>query len=104
MKKELCDWCKKPMENSLNKIDKIQVHVKCKKSYVNEKEKTNLWKCPLCNKGIDYVRVISNCWQKATLKEGTNQIDEYSEVKDIFDTTLIECPECNEDITKYIEE
>ena len=42
MKKELCDWCKKPMENSLNKIDKIQVHVKCKKSYVNEKEKTNL--------------------------------------------------------------
>ena len=92
------------MENSLNKIDKIQVHVKCKKSYVNEKDKTNLWKCAIYNKEIDYARVISNCWQKATLKKGTNQTDEYSEVKDIFDTTLIECPECNEDITKYIEE
>ena len=57
-------------------------------------------KCPKCKKEIEYVNVISTCWQKAELKG--NEIVDYGEVKDIEKLLFIECPECQAKITKYI--
>ena len=59
-------------------------------------------KCPKCNKEIEYVNVISKCWQKAQL-EG-NKITNYGSVEEVSDTQFIECPECLEKITKYIKQ
>lgn len=57
-------------------------------------------KCPKCEKEIEEVNVISSCWQKATLRG--NKIDEYGSVEDILDTIKIECPECLENISKFV--
>jgi hypothetical protein len=61
-------------------------------------------KCPKCKKEIEEVNVIGECWQVATLEEGTNIIEEYGEVEDILKTIRIECPECQKDITKHVKE
>jgi len=58
-------------------------------------------KCPECKKEIDHVRVYSECLQIGAL-EG-NKITDYGLVEEILETQGIECPECNEDITKYVE-
>ena len=61
-------------------------------------------KCPECKKEISYVRVYSECWQKGHLKE--NRIEKYSPVNTEnigYDITGIGCPECGEDIGKYID-
>ena len=56
--------------------------------------------CPKCKKEIEYVNVISNCWQKAELKG--NKIIKYGSVQAVLDTQFIECPECLKEITEYI--
>jgi len=60
-------------------------------------------KCPKCKKEIERVNVYSECRQTAWLKG--NKIDTYDSVEEVLDTTTgIECPECGEDIKKYIKE
>jgi len=59
-------------------------------------------KCQKCKKEIEFVWVISRCQQKGWLKD--NKIDEYDSVDEILDTIIIECPECGNDIKKYIKE
>lgn len=65
-------------------------------------KQTKIFKCPKCGKEITSVNVISNCWQKAEL-EG-NKIVDWGSLEDILDTLFIECPECQAQITKHIEQ
>lgn len=61
--------------------------------------------CPnkKCKKLLTRVRVYSECWQLATLKKGTNEIENYGRVKEITETTGIECPDCGADLIKKID-
>lgn len=59
-------------------------------------------KCPLCNKEINRVNIICECWLKGDL-EGNNIIS-YGSVEEIMDTKLIECPKCSGNITNYVKE
>jgi len=58
--------------------------------------------CPKCNKKIEFVWVISKCQQRGWLKG--NNIDIYDSVDEILEPLIIECPECGNDIQKYIKE
>ena len=64
-------------------------------------------KCPKCKKELEYVNVLSRCWQKGYLKETKDdfigEIDDYV-FMEITETTDLECPECFEYITKFIRE
>lgn len=68
--------------------------------YRNKIMKSTKFKCPKCKKEIEYVNVVSNCWQKVQL-EGNKLID-YGSVQEVLDTQFIECPKCQAKITKYI--
>ena len=59
-------------------------------------------KCPKCKKEIEYVNVISKCWQKAQLEN--NKIIDYGSVQEVLDVQFIECPECLEKITEHIKQ
>lgn len=61
-------------------------------------------KCPKCNKEIDKVVVVSECWQYGRLKDDSNEIIDYGSVESIDITLHIDCPECLKDIRKYLEE
>lgn len=58
-------------------------------------------KCPKCKKEIDRVWIISECHQQGLL-EG-NEVVEYIDLA-VEGTLYIQCPECQEKITRYIEE
>ena len=55
--------------------------------------------CPKCNKEIREVYVTSECWQKATVKDG--KIVDYGTVEEILDTLKIEHADddCSADLT-----
>ncbi len=63
--------------------------------------------CPKCNKKIETVFVISNYTQKCGLggKKG-NELVDYQEVHSdpIGATNAIICPECDKDISEFVEE
>ena len=59
-------------------------------------------KCPICKKEITTVGIITQNWQKGTLKE--NKIVGYGILEYIDDSMMIECPECFGDITDAVEE
>jgi len=59
-------------------------------------------KCPKCKKEIDEVNVISECWQKAEIDKG--KVFNYGSIEEILETKKVECPECYEDISNYVEE
>lgn len=48
--------------------------------------------CPHCKKHIDYVVVVSECWQKGWIKD--KKIYDYGSVESIEETIAFECPEC----------
>lgn len=60
-------------------------------------------KCPNCKNELEYVRVYSQCWQKADVDEN-GVITDYGSTKEILDTLGIECPFCSEDISNVIKE
>lgn len=68
-------------------------------------------KCPKCRKNIDRVVVISKCWQygdiddsKTNLVKPKFRISDYGSVEEIFETIGIACPECDTDLSAYVEE
>ncbi len=59
-------------------------------------------KCPNCQQEIARVRVYSECWQYATLRG--REIVEYGSIEEVSDDySVIECPDCNEDLTKRVQ-
>ncbi len=56
--------------------------------------------CPECNEEIKTVKVYSQCWQKAELKE--NYVINYGVIEEILETVEIECPKCFGDITQDV--
>lgn len=68
-------------------------------------------KCPKCRKEIDKVCIVSKCWQygyidysKTNLVNPKFRISDYSGVEEIFETISISCPECDADLSVYVEE
>jgi hypothetical protein len=58
-------------------------------------------KCKGCKKKIERVLIYSDCWQFGMLRG--NRIVEFGSVEEVMNTTSIECPECNEDLTKEVQ-
>ncbi|MBA7601169.1 hypothetical protein ES703_08236 [subsurface metagenome] len=59
-------------------------------------------KCPKCGKEINKVGIITQNWQEGTLKG--NKVVGHGPPEYIDDSTIIECPECFQNITDSIEE
>ena len=57
-------------------------------------------KCPKCKEEIDFVFVVSECYQRGTLKNRT--IVDYGEIEKVLETIRIECPKCYADLTNKV--
>lgn len=59
-------------------------------------------KCPKCNKEIDKVRVYRECWQwgflYGSIHTDSGGVNAYGKIYGM------ECPECGQDIQKFIEQ
>lgn len=58
-------------------------------------------KCDACKNELEYVVVVSECWQKGDLNG--NKIVDYSHIEEIMETIRIECPFCGNELKNVIE-
>jgi len=59
-------------------------------------------KCPKCKKEINQVNIVNECWQKAGINKKGKIVD-YGSIEEILEPVKIECPECFDDISQYID-
>jgi len=62
-------------------------------------------KCPKCGKQIDEVFIVSEYTQRGILNgKRIESYEELSHTGGVGKTLRCECPECDEDITKFVKE
>lgn len=52
--------------------------------------------CPHCKKGMERVRVFSQCVQDGTLSPETGRVIDWSPEVTVLETLSVECPHCAE--------
>jgi transcription initiation factor IIE alpha subunit len=56
--------------------------------------------CPKCKEELDHVNAYSECFQRVTIDEDGHTSDWSS--PEVLETTLFECPVCQEDVSSLI--